>query len=578
VPSRRAAVARRLFAAACSLLLLSTCMARGTRNVGSGPDAVVLYTARLVRTLDAERPAAEALAVQWGKIAAVGSRSELESKYAGARVVSLPEATIVPGLADAHAHLASLGSSLSLVSFIGTDSLEQVLERAKRPPASSYQGEWLVGRGWDQNDWREAKGEFPGRQSLDAIYPSTPVYFTRVDGHAAWVNSEALRRAGVAASTPDPPGGRIIRDRKGEPTGVLVDHAMQLVSSKIPSLTDEQREARLRAALQHCVEVGLTSVHDAGTELATFMLLHQWDSTGALPLRIYAMADGSAHGAQVYPELGSVQGRLLTLRAVKFYMDGALGSRGAALHAPYSDEPTQKGLLLTEPDELERKAKSFMERGYQVAVHAIGDRANTLTLDVLSGAALQVKGNSGRHRIEHAQILRREDIPRFAQLEIIASMQPTHATSDMPWAEQRVGKERIGGAYAWRSLLDAGARLAFGSDFPVEDANPLLGLYAARTRQDASGNPPGGWLANERLDGEQALRGFTTGAAYASFAENLRGMLRLGMDADFVALSVDPVEAPPRDLLTGKVLLTVVAGKVAYQQGRPVTPSVGRNP
>ncbi len=563
---RHGLVARRLFIAACAAVLPSTCMKRTpASDSGTGSDAAVMYVAQRVRTLDPDRPVAEALVVQSGKVSAVGSRSELEAKYGGARVVSLPNATIVPGLADAHGHLAGLGSSLSMVSLVGTRSLEQVLERAKAPSASSFQGEWLVGRGWNQNDWPEGKRDFPGRAALDAIYPSTPVYFTRVDGHAAWVNSEALRRSGVTASTPDPPGGRILRDGKGEPTGILVDHAMQLVHSKIPPLTDEQRETRLRAALQRCVELGLTSVHDAGTDPATFMLLHQWDSTKTLPLRVYAMAEGG-RGPQAYPELGLGQGRLLTLRAVKFYMDGALGSRGAALHAPYSDEPAQRGLLLTEPDELERKAKSFMEWGYQVAVHAIGDRANTLALDVLSKAWAEVKGNSGRHRIEHAQILRREDIPRFAQLQVIASMQPTHATSDMPWAERRVGKERIAFAYAWKSLLDAGAHLAFGSDFPVEDANPLLGLYAARTRQDASGNPPGGWLPQERLDGEQALRGFTTGAAYASFAEKVRGMLRPGMDADFVALSVDPVEGPPRDLLTGKVLLTVVAGKVAYQQ------------
>jgi predicted amidohydrolase YtcJ len=542
-------------------------MKRATaRDFESGPDAVVIYSAQRVRTLDPDKPTAEAIAVQRDKIVAVGSSSELRSKYSRAQVVSLPEATIVPGLVDAHAHLLGLGSSLSVVSFVGTQSLEGVLERAKNPPPSSYQGEWLIGRGWDQNGWPPGRRDFPGRQALDAIYPSTPTYFTRVDGHAAWVNSEALRRTGITASTPDPPGGRILRDSQGEPTGILVDHAMQLVSAKVPPLTDEQRQARLRAAVQHCVELGLTSMHDAGTELATFKLLQQWDSTGALPLRIYAMADGSARHA-VYPDPGSVRGRLLTLRAVKFYMDGALGSRGAALHAPYSDEPTQKGLLLTEPAEMERRAKSFMERGYQVAVHAIGDRANTLTLDVLARAASQVKANSGRHRVEHAQILRREDIPRFAQLGIIASMQPTHATSDMPWAERRVGRERMGGAYAWKSVLDAGGRLAFGSDFPVENANPLLGLYAARTRQDADGNPSGGWWPQERLDGEQALRGFTTGAAYASFSEDVRGMLRPGMDADLVALTVDPVEAPPRDLLTGKALLTVVSGQVVYRSG-----------
>jgi predicted amidohydrolase YtcJ len=295
------------------------------------------------------------------------------------------------------------------------------------------------------------------------------------------------------------------------------------------------------------------------------MLLRQWDAAGTLPLRIYAMGLGNAAAGPAVPETGIIEGKLFTLRAVKFWLDGALGSRGAALNAPYSDEPTQKGLLLIEPAELQRRATALMERGYQIAVHAIGDRANTLALDILSKAAADAKVKDPRNRIEHAQILSRKDIPRFAQLGIIASMQPTHATSDMRWAEQRVGRERIAGAYAWKSLLDAEARLAFGSDFPVEDSNPLLGLYAARTRQDKRGYPAGGWLPEQRLDGEQALLAFTAGAAYAAFAEEARGRLRPGMDADFTALSVDPVEDPPEKLLSGKALLTVVAGRVAYR-------------
>jgi len=531
----------------------------------SDPNEAVLYAADRVRTLNPQQPLAEALLVRWGKVLEVGARRDLESAHPAVRVVELRDATIVPGLADAHGHLASLGRSLSILSFVGASSVEQILEMAKNAPPASYEGEWLVGRGWDQNAWPEGRRDFPTRQQLDALFPSTPVYFTRVDGHAAWVSSEALRRAGVDTRSLDPPGGRIIRDGKGEPSGVLVDNAMQLVSSKMPNPTDEQREKRLRAALEKCTSVGLTAVHDAGTDLPTLMLLHQWDSSGALPLRVYAMADGQGGASQVFSELGLIQGKLFTFRAVKFWLDGALGSRGAALQAPYSDEPTQRGLLLIESTELQKRARDLMQRGYQVAVHAIGDRANTLALDVLSKTAAEAKVENRRNRIEHAQILRAEDIPRFAQLGIIASMQPTHAASDMPWAERRVGRERIAGAYAWKSLLDAGAHLAFGSDFPVEDSNPLLGLYAARTRQDAKGDPPGGWLPEQKLDGEQALRGFTTGAAYASFAEDVRGMLRPGMDADFVALSVDPVDDPPRQLLTGKALLTVVAGKVAYR-------------
>jgi predicted amidohydrolase YtcJ len=527
-----------------------------------------IYLARRVRTMDPEKPNAEGLAVQREKVVAVGTKQELQAAYAGARVVQLPAATIVPGLADSHGHLSSLGRSLSILSLVGTRSAEEILQLAKSAPPTSFEGEWLVGRGWDQNAWPEGHRDFPTRQLLDAVYPSTPVYLTRVDGHAAWVNSAALRRAAVTRGTPDPKGGRIIRDNRGEPSGVLVDNAMELVSSKMAPPTPEQRERALRAALEKSASLGLTAVHDAGTDYPAFALLQQWDSAGSLPIRVYVMVNGQAHGQEAFPEMGVVQGRLLTVRAVKFWLDGALGSRGAALRAPYSDEPGQEGLLLLAPEELESRAKSFMKRGYQVAVHAIGDRANTLALDILARAAVQTHTEQGRHRIEHAQILRREDIPRFSALGIIASMQPTHATSDMPWAEQRVGKARIQGAYAWRSLLNAGARVAFGSDFPVENPNPLLGLYAARTRQDSGGNPPGGWLPAERLDGEQALEGFTTGSAYAAFAEKARGRLLPGMDADFVALSVDPVEDPAEKLLSGRALLTVVAGRVVHREAQ----------
>ncbi len=298
-------------------------------------------------------------------------------------------------------------------------------------------------------------------------------------------------------------------------------------------------------------------------DLATFTLLQQWDVVGALPLRVYAMADGQGPDAQVFLDRGRFRGRFLTLRAVKFLADGALGSRGAALDAPYSDDPTQSGLLLLAPEELEARARAFADAGFQVAVHAIGDRANRITLDAL--ARLEAAHPGSRNRVEHAQVLHVEDFGRFAQGHLIASMQPTHATSDMPWAVERLGPGRLAGAYAWKSLLDAGAPLAFGSDFPVEDVSPLLGLYAARTRQDVSGKPEGGWRAGEKLSGEDALRGFTTGAAFAAFEESELGTLKPGMDADFTVLSVDPVEVPPTELLSAKVLMTVVGGRVVFR-------------
>jgi len=529
----------------------------------SGSKTTVFVASR-IRTLDAAKPTAEALGVRGGKIVAVGARQEVLGQFPEAEVVELPSAVIVPGIEDAHAHLANLGKSLSTLSLVGTKSKEEILALAKKAPPASYQGDWLIGRGWDQTSWVGGGGKFPTREELDRLFPSTPVFLTRVDGHAAWVSGEALRRAEITATTPDPKGGRIIRDANGEPTGVLIDNAVRLVDAKLPPVQPEQLRARLRAALSKCAEVGLTGIHDAGTDQATLAILQEWDEAGTLPLRIYAMAYGQGDEYSAYLERRPFEGKNLTMRAVKFWLDGALGSRGAALEAPYSDEPSQRGLLLLEPEELQQRAQKFMERGYQVAVHAIGDRANRLALAVLGNAATATHSTARRHRIEHAQVVRPEDIPKFAQLGIIASMQPTHATSDMRWAEVRLGPARVRGAYAWKSLLDAKARLAFGSDFPVEDPNPLLGLYAARTRQDLEGHPSGGWMPQERLDGEQALRAFTVGAAYASFSEGRRGTLGVGRDADFTAFSVDPVDAPPEELPNAKAVLTVVGGAIRY--------------
>jgi hypothetical protein len=527
-------------------------------------DVPTLYVAARVRTLDAAKPLAEALLVRGGKVVGVGSQEELRAQAGpGARVVELKDATLVPGLVDAHGHTAGLAQSLAVVKLEGTGSRAEVLARLASAPASAFQGDWLLGQGWDQNDWPEKS--FPDRKELDARWPDKPVALGRVDGHAMWVNGEALRRARITRETPDPAGGRILRGPDGEPTGVLVDNAMDLVSAVLPPPTEAQFEARLEAALAHLASVGLTGVHDAGMDLRTFRLLRRWDSEGKLKLRMYAMADGQGAERETYLREGPYQGRMLMMRSVKLSLDGALGSRGAALHQPYNDEPGHHGLLLLTPEEYEARVRAFMARGFQVATHAIGDRANTLVLDTLLRAS-EATGTQGlRHRVEHAQVMTLEDIERMGRAGFVASMQPTHATSDMPWAEARVGPERIRGAYAWQRLKAAGAPLAFGSDFPVEQAEPLLGLYAARTRQDASGQPPGGWMPDQRMSGQEALEGFTVGAAHASFGEKERGRLLPGMDADFVVLSVDPVDAPAPELLEAQVLLTVVAGQEVYR-------------
>ncbi len=526
-----------------------------------------VYLAKRVRTMDAGRPTAEAFAVRDGRVLRVGTKKAvLDAVGPSAQVVEWKDAVVVPGLTDAHAHLLGLGTALSTLNLVGAKSIDEVLARAKAAGPESLQGDWLLGRGWDQNDWSGKERALPTKARLDAAFPDRPVVLTRVDGHAIWVNSAALKAAGIDRKSKDPVGGRIVRGKKGEPTGVLVDNAMALVRSKVPPLTLEQRAARLQAALRRCVEVGLTGIHDAGMELATFKQLQQWDLLALLPIRIYAMADGQGPDADAYLGQGPFQGRLLTMRAAKLLADGALGSRGAALFEPYSDEKGQSGFLLMTEEDFAARAGAFAERGFQVAVHAIGDKANAVTIDVLS--ELEKRKPGSRHRVEHAQVLRRGDIERLAKGGLLASMQPTHCTSDMPWAPARLGPERVKGAYAWKSLLQAGAPLAFGSDFPVEAPTVLSGLYAARTRQSASGEPQEGWLPEERLSGEETLAAFTTGAAYAAFAEKERGQLKEGMDADFVVLSADPVEDAPAALLEAKVLATVVEGRVVYQAPR----------
>ena len=523
-----------------------------------------IYVAERVRTLDPSRPVVRALAVRGGTVLAAGTREEvLAAAGAGARVVDLGSATLVPGLVDAHAHIGGLGRSLTTARLEGSSSVDEVVHRLAEAPRTSFQGDWLLGKGWDQNAWPTRA--FPGLKELDARFPTTPVCLMRVDHHAYWVNGEALRRAGITRNTLDPAGGRIVRDEAGAPTGVLIDNAMDLVAAVVPEPTEAQLEARLRAALERCAQVGLTGVHDAGMELAAFRKLREWDAAGQLPLRVYAMASGQSEERHAYLEQGPYEGRMLTMKAVKLLADGALGSRGAALHEPYSDEPGQLGLLLLSPEELKERARTFMKRGFQVCIHAIGDRANTLVLDVLLECSRETGTQGLRHRVEHAQILRREDILRLGAAGLVASVQPTHATSDMGWAEARLGRARLTGSYAWRSLKDAGAYLALGSDFPIENPDVLAGLYAARTRQDAAGRPEGGWLPHERLTAQEALEGFTVGPAWASFAEGRRGRLVPGMDADFVALSVDPVEHPAAALVDARVLATVVAGVEVFR-------------
>ena len=530
---------------------------------------VTVLTAATIRTMDPARPVAGAMAFDdAGAILAVGDAGALHARWPDATRLDLGSATVIPGLIDAHGHVAGLGLSRMRVELEGTRDKAEVLARLRAFADSLQPGDWLLGRGWDQNDWPEQV--FPTAADLDAAFPDRPVWLERIDGHAGWANSAALRAtgqdldAGGTRGDWHPAGGRIVRDAQGRATGVLVDGAMALVDGVLPAMDVASAERALSSGMQEAVRHGLTGVHDAGVSLLQMQAYRNLADRGEMPLRIHAMADGDSEALAWLCREGAYRhaGGRLQMRAVKLYVDGALGSRGAALLEDYSDDPGNRGLVLMSPDQLGEAVAKARDCGIQVATHAIGDRGNRLVLDAYEAA---LAGHPGlRWRIEHAQVLAPEDLPRLAGLGVIASMQPTHATSDMPWARERLGPDRIHGAYAWRSLRDSGARLALGSDFPVESVDPRLGLYAAATRTDAAGEPIGGWLPGEVLTPFEALRGFTRDAAWAGFAEAETGTLAEGLRADFVVVAEDPLAIPATGLDDLTVLSTWVDGRAAY--------------
>lgn len=534
-------------------------------------EAVAVLTAARIHT---ENPAAPlATAIAWnehGRLVAVGKAAELRKRYPKARHVDAGKATVVPGLIDAHAHLMGLGDALMLADLTGADSREEVVRRLQAFAQTVPADAWIRGWGWDQNRWPER--QFPTVADLDAAFPDRPVWLLRVDGHAGWGNSAALRAAeavqGARGFAGDwhPEGGRIVRDGD-RATGVFVDEAMRLVERAIPAPTEAFREEALRRALSAAVANGLTGVHDMGVSRDDLALMRRFADAGRLPLRIdaYADGDGGALADLCAQGLYRHDGGRLQMTGVKLYMDGALGSRGAALLADYSDDPGNRGLLVTDPAAFGAAVIKARDCGVQVATHAIGDRGNRIVLDTYE-YALRGKGARPDHRwrVEHAQVVAAEDIPRFAQLRLVASMQPTHATSDMPWAEDRLGHERLEGAYAWRRFLDLGVPLALGSDFPVESVDPRLGLFAAVNRTDRAGHPPGGWLPGQKLTAAEALRGFTAAAAWAAHDEGEVGRLAPGLRADFVVLDRDPLAIPAEGLDDLKVRSTWVDGQPVY--------------
>jgi len=530
--------------------------------------ADLVLTNAHIYTSDVNRPVAEALAVRGGRIAFVGSnRGALALAGPRTERLDLGGKTVITGMVDAHAHLLGLGQALRTVDLVGTRSYDEVIARVVERVKTARPGEWIRGRGWDQNDWADTR--FPMHAALSRAVPNNPVYLTRVDGHAALVNAKALELAQVTAATPDPTGGRFIRDSANNPTGVLVDGAQGIVGRVIPAPSRAELREQTLAAIAEANRWGLTGIHDAGVAPEGIAVYEELAKEGRYSLRNYVMVRSGDSVLDAFmqrgPQKALYDGRLW-IRAIKLVADGALGSRGAALLEPYSDDPGNTGLITTPPERIKSVAVRALKAGFQVNVHAIGDRANRMVLDQFEAAFREVPTADHRFRIEHAQILRYQDIPRFAELDVIPSMQGSHQTSDMYWAPNRLGPARLGGAYAWRSLLNTGVVIPNGSDFPVEAVNPLISFHSFFTRQDADNFPPGGWMPEQRTTRQEALLSITLWPAYAAFMENESGSLTIGKYADFVVLDRDIMTVAPEEVLGTRVLLTMLGGKAVYRR------------
>lgn len=535
----------------------------------SVPPADMVLRGGKIATVDKNFSFAGAVAVCGDSIVMVGSDRNVE-KFIGpqTQVIELQGKLVVPGLIDAHAHITGYGSALSELDFRGVDSFQRVIGMCAEKAKTLAPGEWVIGGSWDQNLWET--GEFPTKEALSKSVPDNPVWLTRIDGHAAIANKKALDIASITRETKSPDGGEIMRTRNGEPTGVFVDRAMGLVSRHIPNPSPEQVREAIVMAAESCLSVGLTGIHDAGASPRTVEHYKYLIDNGRLGIRIYAMLSnpGTRDVADylkqnMLPDYGN---HFLSVRSIKLFMDGAMGSRGAAMFEPYSDRPGYSGLLTLTYERALDISSNALQAGCQVCTHAIGDHANRIILDAYEQALKEHPSPDHRFRVEHAQIVALDDIPRFASLGVLPSMQPTHATSDMYWAEARVGPERVKGAYAWQKFLKSGSIIPCGSDFPVEENNPMLGIYAGITRQNSERWPESGWYPEECMTREQVLRGFTIWAAYAAFQENILGSIEPGKLADMVVLSKDILTVPAQEILTTVPVYTIVGGKIRYQR------------
>jgi len=546
-------------------------LAAGRPGSGAGrasvpePPTLILLNG-VIYTGDASRPRVQAVAIRGEIIVAAGATSEMRRLAGpGTRIVDLQGRFAMPGFNDAHIHLANGGQAKLVVDLEGAKSLVEFQNRIRARLGEFKAGEWVAGRGWDHTLWPEKR--FPTRADLDAISSEHPMMFTRVDGHVAVANSLALQLAGVSKHTKDPPGGSIERDAAGEPTGMLKENAMELVSRKVPALSPAQRRRGIELALAEAARFGVTSLQD-NSAWEDFLVYEQVKKDGLLTARITEWLPflESLPRLEQMRRQGGTSDPWLKTGALKAILDGSLGSRTAATLAPYSDDATTTGILRIEPEQLKQMAIERDKAGFQLAFHAIGDRANRVSLDVFTAVRAANGVRDRRDRIEHAQVVAAEDFPRFAELGVIASMQPVHQSTDMRWAEARLGAARSRGAYAWRTMLRHGVPLAFGTDYPVEPVNPLRGLYACVTRELPSGGPPGGWQPQEKISLEECIRAYTAGSAYAQFEEGKKGQIVPGQYADIVVLSADLTRIPAPELLRAEVVQTFVGGRLVYEK------------
>lgn len=517
---------------------------------------LLLYNAK-VYTIDPQFKTAEAIAVDKGKIVAVGTTAELRKNYTGKQSLDAKGKFVYPGFIDAHAHFYRYSIGLQTADLVGTSSWEEVLNSLQGFAKNHPEG-WLIGRGWDQNDWPVQ--EFPTKERLDQLFPDRPVFLTRVDGHAAIANQKALDIAGVKAGYQL--NGGTVEVKNGQLTGILIDNAVGLVASQIPDPGAEQIKKALQQGQQNCFAVGLTTVDDCGLDYREVLFMDSLQKAGQLKMRVYAMLSDARPNYEFLFRRGKIKTDYLNVRSFKVYADGALGSRGACLLQPYQDRPDWTGFLLSSQEHFDSVARIISSHGFQMCTHAIGDSGNRVILNIY-GKYLKGK-NDQRWRIEHAQVINEQDFSLFGKYSVVPSVQPTHATSDMYWAEQRLGPKRVKGAYAFKQLMEQNGWIPLGTDFPVEDISPFKTFYAAVFRQDAKGYPQNGFQTENALSRQQTLRGMTIWAAKANFEEKEKGSLEKGKLADFIILDKDLMTIEEKEVLNTKVLATYIGGEKVY--------------